>query len=388
MDKDLYSILGVRRDATDKELKASYRRLARKYHPDVNPNDPTAEQKFKEIQAAYSVLSDPEKRRMYDTYGADFIKAGGRAPGSAGYTYRTMDWNEFVNTFGDISSTFGFSIEDILGDLLGTSRANRFSSRFGKRANPQLVPEKGEDHYQNATIDFIDAANGTLIKLNLAREVYCDRCGGTGGEPGTKGKSCPTCGGTGQVAQGSAPFMIASTCDRCGGRGTIPSKSCSLCGGSGLMKKDEKVEVKIPAGVNDGSLVRVAGKGRPGRNGGEYGDFYLRISLRPHPYMRREGDNVYLTVPVTVSEAILGDEIDIPTLNGRVRLRLPAATPSGKEFRLKGKGFPHLNGSGRGDMFVRIEIVPPENLSVHGRELVRELANTHPYNPRLKVFGF
>jgi len=379
MEKDLYEILGVKRGATEQEIKSAYRRLARKYHPDLNPNDPTAEQKFKEIQAAYSVLSDPEKRRQYDMYGADFIRAGGRTPGAGYSSYRTMDWDEFVNTFGDISSTFGFSLDDLFGDLFGDRRSAK---------GAQARPMKGEDVYQDVTIDFLSAYRGTTVNLTLNREVYCGRCGGSGTEPGSALTTCSNCGGSGQEVRGAPPFVVSSTCRVCHGTGKVARMPCRDCRGTGFQTKVERVEVKIPPGVDTGSIVRVAGKGKPGRFGGPFGDLHLRITVRPHSYLRREGDNVYLEVPITIPEAVLGAEIEIPTLNGRVRLKIPPKTPSGKEFRLRGKGFPHLRGGGSGDMFVKVKILPPENVSMRARELIREFEKEAPSNPRLKLFGF
>ncbi len=383
MEKDLYEVLGLKKGATDREIKSAYRKLARKYHPDVNPNDPSAEQKFKEIQAAYSILGDAEKRKQYDTYGSDFIRSGARAPG-AGPTYRTMDWNEFVNTFGDVSSTFGFSFADLFGDLLGGGkRRPRFSRNFA-----QSSPQKGEDVYQGVTIDFIDAAKGTNVTLNLSSEALCNRCGGKGAEPGSEELPCRLCGGTGQKTVSRGPILMATTCEACDGLGTVPSKRCGECGGSGFKRRNERIEVRIPPGVDEGSLVRVPGKGKPGKHGGRYGDLYLKISLRPHPFLKRDRENLHLTVPITVAESVLGGEIDIPTLNGRVRLKIPRGTPSGREFRLRGKGFPVLGQNRNGDLFVRIEIVPPEKVGMRGRELMREFDKENPSNPRLKIFGF
>jgi len=383
-DKDIYSILGVSRGASEREIKAAYRKLARKYHPDMNPGNPQAEQKFKEIQAAYSILSDPEKRRDYDRYGSDFFRhmgtPGGASAGGRDARYRTMDWDEFVRTFGAGGGSFG-DFDDVISDLFGRTTRTRRPS--------QAVPEKGADIYQNVTVDFIDAAKGTAVNIKVNREVLCSRCGGTGAEPGSQPHTCPVCGGSGQIAgKRSMMGLGARVCPRCGGTGQIPGKVCMKCRGTGRESKLEKLEVRIPPGVHTGSKVRVPGKGLPGRNGGPYGDLLLNVQVRKHPYFRREGDNLYLDVPITVTEAVLGAELEIPVLEKHVRLRIPPGTPSGKVFRLRGKGFPHLGKAGHGDLYARIEIVPPVGVDMHSRELIREFGAANPQNPRLRKFGF
>ncbi len=374
--KDLYEVLGINRDATDKEVKAAYRRLARKYHPDVNPGDPEAERRFKELQAAYSVLGDPQKRKQYDRHGNEFFSPGGPAQGPG------VEWEEFVRGFGQRGArvNFGGIDFDVFSDVFG----GEFDS--GPRAEPR--PVRGRDVYQPVTVDFLEAARGATITLTLRREVHCDRCGGNGAEPGSSFSPCPACGGSGDVTRGAFVFSQKVSCPQCNGSGRVASKTCMRCRGSGRMPKKEKIEVKIPAGVDTGSKVRVPGKGLPGTNGGPYGDLLLNVTVRPHPYFQREGSNVHLDVPVTIAEALLGAEIEIPTLDKRVRMRIPPGTDSGQEFRLRGKGFPHLTGAGSGDLLARIKIVTPKKVGVKGRELIREFAKEHPQNPRLKLFGF
>lgn len=374
--KDLYEVLGVNRDATDKEIKAAYRRLARKHHPDVNPGSPDAEQRFKELQAAYSVLGDPEKRKQYDRHGNEFFSPRGPSKGPG------VEWEEFVRGFGQRGTrvSFGGIDFDVFTDVFEPGAATGF------RAEPQ--PIRGRDVYQSVTVDFLEAARGATVTLPLQREVHCDRCGGNGAEPGATFSICPSCGGSGDVTRGAFVFSQKVACPQCGGKGRVADKTCMRCRGSGRMPKQEKIEVRIPGGVDTGSKVRVPGKGLPGANGGPYGDLLLNVTVRSHPYFQREGSNVHVEVPVTVAEAILGAEIEIPTLDKRVCMKIPPGTDSGQEFRLRGRGFPHLSRHGSGDLLARVKIVTPPKLDVKGRELMREFASEYPQNPRLKVFGF
>jgi molecular chaperone DnaJ len=373
--KDLYEVLGVQRSATDKELKAAYRKLARKYHPDVNPNNPEAEHKFKELQAAYSVLSDKQKRAEYDAYGEGYFSSAGPSGGPG------IEWEDFVRQFSDRGMRVDFG-----GDG-GFDFFDIFSGMRGSRADTK--PRRGEDIHHSVTIGFLDAASGTSITMEMQREVLCDRCNGTGAEPSAAQETCPACKGTGDQRHASAFQAIQRTiCPQCGGKGKVSSTACMRCRGSGVVEKQEKIEVRIPGGVDTGSKVRVPGKGRPGRKGGPFGDLMLDITVRPHQFFQREDANVLLEVPITVNEAVLGAEIEIPTLDKRVRMTIPPGTDSGKEFRLRGKGFPRLAGGGNGDLLARIIIVTPKNISVRSRELMREFANENAGNPRLKNFGF
>ncbi|MCD6283388.1 molecular chaperone DnaJ [bacterium] len=376
-EKDLYEVLGIERGATEKEIKAAHRRLARKYHPDVNPGNPEAEQRFKEIQAAYNVLSDKEKRKQYDTYGSSFFSPHGGPGGGPG-----MEWDEFVRQFASrgMRVEFGGSGFDVFGDLFGRAGATQ--------TRADTTPRRGEDVYQPVTIDFLEAAKGTTVIMELVREITCDRCNGSGADPDAAWNVCPTCNGTGQISRGASFFRQTTECPHCRGKGSIPSKNCMRCRGSGLITKRERIEVKIPAGIDTGSKVRVPGKGSPGRNGGPYGDLLLNVTVRPHPYFHRQDSNVTLEVPITIAEALLGGEIEIPTLDKHVRMKIPPGTDSGREFRLKGKGFPRLSRAGRGDLLVRVKIVTPKRVSARGRELISEFAEDNPINPRLKMFGF
>ena len=373
--KDLYEVLGVQRNATDKELKTAYRKLARKYHPDVNPGNAEAEQKFKELQAAYSVLSDKDKRAEYDAYGEGYFSSAGPTDGPG------VEWEEFVRQFTSRGGRvdFGGGGFDIFGDLFG-------GGMRGQRQDTR--PRRGSDIRQAVTIDFLDAAHGTSMTMELTRDMYCDRCEGTGLEPSAETVSCPTCGGSGKAKQTMFQRIQSAVCPQCGGKGRVSTATCMRCRGSGVIPKHEKIEVRIPPGVDTGSKVRVPGKGQPGHNKGPYGDILLEITVRPHPYFKRGDANVTLEVPITITEAVLGAEIDVPTLDKRVRLTIPPGTDSGKEFRLRGKGFSRLAGGDKGDLIVRAVIVAPKDTSVKARELLREFAEENPGNPRRKLFGY
>jgi molecular chaperone DnaJ len=363
--KDYYEVLGLNRNATSAELKKAFRKLARKYHPDVNPNDKVSEQKFKEMNEAYEVLSDPKKRKQYDQFGhAAFEQGFGQGPGTGGgYGFEG---------FGG-QGTGGFQargFEDIFGNL------------FGGRAAGPMGPQKGEDITYTVEVDLEDAIFGRAMQVDLQREVNCAVCGGSGAQPGTKPRTCATCQGTGSISQGRGFMHFSQTCPTCRGEGTVNPNPCRACGGSGLTSKSEKINVKIPAGVDNGSKVRMAGMGAPGVNGGPPGDVYIITRVRPHSYFERKGDNLHSQVKVTVKEAALGEKIEIPTVDGMVMLTMPPGVQSGQQLKLKGKGVPHLGGAGVGDHYVTIHVVTPTNISEKGIELLRELDRMHPENPR------
>ncbi|MBX6394168.1 MAG: molecular chaperone DnaJ [Alicyclobacillaceae bacterium] len=351
--RDYYEVLGVDRNATVEEIKKAYRRLARKYHPDVNKEDPQAAEKFKEINEAYEVLSDPEKRRQYDQFGhagvgqgAGFQGAGG--PGGPG----GFD-------FGDFGG---------LGDL--------FDMFFGG-GRQRTGPQRGADLEYELTIDFREAAFGTEKEIRIPRTETCDRCGGSGARPGTKVERCPACGGTGhQETVVNTPLgrMInRRVCPRCHGEGRYIPDPCPKCDGRGQVRVARTVSVKIPAGVDTGNRIRLSGHGEPGIRGGPPGDLFIVVHVKPDPFFERDEFDVHCQVPVNFVQAALGDEIEVPTLDGRVKLRIPPGTQTGTSFRLKGKGIPRLRGGGRGDQHVRVVVVTPTRLSERARQLLREL---------------
>jgi len=363
--RDYYEVLGLNRNATSAELKKAFRKLARKYHPDVNPNDKASEQKFKEMNEAYEVLSDPKKRKQYDQFGhAAFEQGFGQGPPPGGGF-------GFEGFGGQGTGGFqGRGFEDIFGNIFG-----------GRNAGP-MGPQKGEDITYTVEVDLEDAVFGRAMQVDLQREVNCAVCGGSGSQPGTKPRTCATCQGTGSVSQGRGFMHFSQTCPTCGGEGTVNPNPCRECGGSGLTPKSEKINVKIPAGVDNGSKVRMAGMGAPGVNGGPPGDVYIITRVRPHTYFERKGDNLHSQVKVTVKEAALGEKIEIPTVDGMVMLTMPPGVQTGQQLKLKGKGVPHLGGAGVGDHYVTIQVVTPTNISEKGRELLRELDRMHPENPR------
>ncbi len=350
MAKDYYEILGVSRDATQEEIKKAYRRLARKYHPDLNPGDKAAEEKFKEIQEAYEVLSDPKKRSEYDRYGT----VGGRSyspPPGGDAGFEGFDFSGF----GD------FSFEDIFSDL------------FSRRGRAEKGPRRGEDLTYTLTIPFEEAVKGGIITIKVKRMDRCPHCEGSGVEPGSRPTTCPNCGGTGRVQLSRGYLKFATVCPVCHGTGVLPGQKCRVCNGEGRVYKEETIKVRIPPGVRDGGRLRIPGKGNVGPKGGPPGDLYIIVNVLPHPVFRRQGDDIYITLPVTYSEAALGASVEVPTLDGKARLKIPPGTKSGQKLRLRGKGVPRPNGT-RGDMYVEVKIVPPDITDVKVRELLRELS--------------
>jgi molecular chaperone DnaJ len=362
--KDYYDILGVKKGASEADIKKAFRKLARKYHPDVNPGDKSSEPKFKELNEAYEVLSDVKKRQQYDQFGpAAFDQGYGQGPGPG------QGFEGFTRG-NDFSGIHGF--EDIFGNM------------FGERGR-QRGPRKGEDITYSVEVDLEDAILGRTMQVDLDREAACTACGGTGAQPGTSRRTCPTCAGSGSVAQGRGFMQMAQPCPACRGEGTINPNPCRSCGGRGLVRKSERINVKIPPGVDNGSRVRMAGLGGPGEKGGPPGDVYIVTKVRPHHYFERKGDNLYSEASVTMKEAALGEKIEIPTVDGMVSLSLPEGVQTGQQLKLRGKGVPHLGGGGVGDHYVTIKVATPTGLSERGRELVRELDRLHSSNPRSTI---
>lgn len=359
--RDYYEILGVGRDASKEEIKKAYRRLAKKYHPDVNKSE-DAEEKFKEISEAYEVLSDSEKRERYDRFGhaaaGDFFRGGG------------FDWSDFTH-FSDIEDLFG------RGDFFGRDIFDVFFRGFGGGGRERTRSSRGRDLRYDLEISLEDSATGLKTEIQVPRSEKCKTCNGTGAKSG-KVKMCPTCNGSGQERQERRTpfgfFASVTTCRKCGGSGEIIEEPCQNCGGSGITQKTRKISVKIPAGVESGSRLRISGEGDSGFRGGQTGDLYVVIHVQPHEFFKREGDDLFCKIPITFSQAALGAEIEIPTLKSKAKLKIPPGTQSGTIFRLKGEGIPHLGGKNRGDQLVEINVITPKKLSRKQRELFEELA--------------
>ncbi len=363
-DIDFYKVLGVERGASQKEIRQAYRALARKYHPDVNPGDAAAEQRFKEISQAYEVLSNPEKRKDYDRFGQAYQQARG-ASGGAGA-------DDFANF---VYSHYGAgSFADIFGDLFG----NMYTG--GGRARtyaPQTQPSRGPDIEHELEISLADAYRGAERTLNLSIADRCPECDGVGG----KTAPCKTCGGSGR-SSGGGLFGMGASCPNCQGTGEVITGSCARCGGAGEVARERKIKVKIPAGVDNGSKVRMAGEGARGVRGGPNGDLYLVIRIKPHTYFRRDGDDIHIEVPISFVEATLGARISVPTVEGRVSMNVAPGTRNGQRLRLKGQGFTRLKGRGRGDQYVTVTISVPRKLNAKQREAIEALNKVLHEDPR------
>ena len=356
---DYYKVLGVEKKASQDEIKKAYRKLARRYHPDRNPDDPKAEERFKEISEAYDVLGDPDKRKKYDRGGSVFTGA---------------------NPFGGAGATDPGGFSDILSDLFGSATGGRFG---GGRTKPQA--EKGRDLETEVSISFAQAVAGAQVPVAVTTHAPCPTCRGTGAEPGTEPILCPVCQGRGVESQGQGLFSITRPCTRCNGAGTVIERPCHTCHGEGRMRELKRYKVNIPAGVREGSRIRLAGKGEAGLRGGPSGDLYVVTRVSESPVFKRKGDNLEVEVPITVVEALRGADVEVPTLQGTKTLRVKQGTRHGSVQRLRGEGPPRLDGGGRGDIHYRFAIDVPESLSDEQRDVVDELARVMNGNPREAV---
>jgi molecular chaperone DnaJ len=345
--RDYYEVLGVPRNASDQEVKSAYRRLALKHHPDRNAGDAQAEERFKEAAEAYGVLGDADKRRRYDAYGH-----AGLGGGAQGFD---------PTIFSDFS--------DILGDFFG------FGDAFGRRRGPR----RGADLRYNLDVSFEEAAFGMETQLRIPRAERCEACSGSGAAPGTQPVTCPTCRGAGQVTFQQGFFSVARTCSHCRGSGRIVAEPCKTCRGEGHVQAERTLQIRIPAGVDNGSQLRIGGEGEPGAQGGPAGDLYVVLRVADHPFFKRDGTHLVCEMPVGVAQAALGATIEVPTLDGgKAKLNVPEGTQSGTVLRLKAQGIPSLGGRGRGDLHVLVRVVVPKHLNAEQRRLFAELAKTLP----------
>ena len=374
---DYYELLGVSRKASAKDIRAAFRKLARKYHPDLNPGDKAAEEKFKQLQEAYDVLSDSKKRQMYDQYGfySENAPTGDYGQGGAAGDNVNFDFNGF-----DFSGGSGGT-----GAGGGASFRDLFSQFFGGRGGVALEEEAepGSSLEYKLEIDFWDAVRGAVKKLQITRMDTCETCHGTGaiGSPQT----CPTCQGSGTVQQAAGKMRFNVPCSRCGGTGKLRT-ACKTCGGEGRVRRTETIDVRIPAGVASGGRVRVPGKGNAGTLGAPAGDLYLLVEVRPHPFFERRGNDLHTKVPVTVSEATLGAKVEVPTIDGRSIVRIPPATNSGSTLRLREKGVPNARSGARGDQYVEIQVIVPKPTDERVRNIMKELETVAPDDPRKDLF--
>ncbi|MDQ2920240.1 MAG: molecular chaperone DnaJ [Acidobacteriota bacterium] len=382
--QDYYEVLGIKRDAKPEEIKKAYRRLARKYHPDVNPGDKASEERFKLTTEAHDVLSDPKKRKVYDRFGQysdNLADAAARGPGpttgrtAPGFDFSGFDWST-TTTPGGAGGGSGTSFRDIFADLFGGAAK--------EQEPPRPQPKKGDDIEMPLALSFEEAINGLTTNLTVNRSEQCSRCNGAG-DIGGPVMVCATCKGSGQVQRAGGRLRFAQECHDCGGTGRRRSP-CSLCNGKGTIPKKETVKVRIPAGVETGSRVRIPGKGEGGRLGAPPGDLHIITNVGTHKYFTRKGDNIYVTVPITVPEAALGAKIEVPTVEGKAQLRIPPGTQSGQKFRLRQRGAPSLRKPGaKGDQFVEVQVTLPKVISEETKELLRQYSKMNSENPRVEM---
>lgn len=361
MARSPYEVLGVPKTATDDEVKKAYRKLARESHPDANQGDPAAEERFKEIQGAYDTLGDPEKRKQFDTFGANGARGGG-GPGPGGFSYENVDLSDLLGQFGGI-----------------------FGRGGGRRTRPQ--PERGADLESRVRLSFEDALKGAQVRVPVEVDAACHTCHGTGAAPGTAPVTCPQCGGSGTVSDSHGLFALSQPCPRCRGNGVIVEQPCATCRGIGRERVTKRYAVKIPAGAKDGTRVRLKGKGESGANGGPAGDLFVVVAVEPSPLYERRDADLVLDVPVTYPEAALGATIEIPTPEGPVNLKVPAGTESGKLLRVKGRGAPKLKGGGKGDLLARVKVTVPQKLTKAEKEALEGYDDVLRERPRDRAFG-
>jgi len=368
MKRDFYEILGLERDASQDEIKKSYRREALKHHPDRNPGDTEAEERFKESAEAYEVLSDPEKRHRYDQFGHEGL-------GRMGWSSRATSVEDILRSFGDIFGGGGGSIFD---DLFGGFGAGR--SRGGGRRGASLRCE--------VRISFEEMAKGTEKTIRLRRPEFCDSCGGTGAKKGSRAVRCPMCGGAGEVTRNQGFFTMRTTCPRCRGQGQMIADPCTDCNGDGRQVKTREIKVRVPKGIEDGTQIRLAGEGEAGERGAPPGDLYCEVRVGQHPLFVREADDLLCDVPISFAQAALGAEVTIPLVSGRMGFEVPRSTQSGEVFRIRGKGLPNVHGRGSGDLLVRLHVETPRRLTDRQEELLREFAESEEISvsPRRRSF--
>ena len=353
--RDYYEVLGLKKGASEDEIKKAFRKMAMKYHPDKNPGDKSAEAAFKEINEAYSILSDPEKKKLYDQFGHAGVDPNAGFGGAGG---------GFQGGFGGFEDIF-----DMFGGMFGGGGGG-----FRQRRNG---PMKGRDIQQSMTITFEEAAFGVKKDIKVSKYVKCEKCGGTGAEPGTSKAECPKCGGSGQIHTSQrtpfGSFDSVQPCDRCGGSGQIIEKPCSDCGGTGQVKKTVTISVNIPAGVDNDSIIPLRGQGEPGTNGGPNGDLYIVLTVRPHKVFKRRGSDLQLEIPISFEQAALGAEITVPTLEEKIKYKVPAGTQPGTIFRLKGKGIANPRGGRKGDLYVKVDLEVPTKLTSKQKEAIEAM---------------
>lgn len=356
--RDYYEVLGIPKDAGAEDIKKAYRKLAFKYHPDKNPGkEKEAEEKFKEVSEAYEVLSDPQKRATYDQFGHAGMEGAFKGGG--------FNWSDFTH-FDDLRG-WGFNLSDILEDFAEGIFGTGFGTSTRRRG-----PRRGASIRYQLEIEFIEAAFGAEKTITIKRQETCSACKGSGAKPGFKKKTCPACGGSGQVMMASSFFSISRTCSECSGEGSLITSPCSKCGGAGRVEASRKIKVKVPKGVDSGTRLRIGGEGEAGSSGGPRGDLYVDIYVRPHELFERHGDDIVINVPITFPQAVFGAEIEVPTLDAKVKMKVPPGTQSGKLFRLRGKGIPHLTLYGAGDEHVRVIVEVPESLNSEQTKALKE----------------
>ena len=381
MARDYYETLGVKRNASADDIRKAYRRLARKYHPDLNPGDKASEDHFKQVQEAYDILSDSKKRKMYDQFGFYTDKAypgdasgGFQGQRGTGFDFSGFDFSDFMSQAGGgRAETGGF------GEIF-----SQFFGRGGRR-QAQRKPERGADLEYALSVDFWQAIRGTQVRLKINRHELCSTCNGSGSAGGGR-TVCPECNGSGNVSQMAGAMRFSLSCPRCEGRGFLRN-ACPACHGDGRVVLADEVEVRIPPGVQSGSRLRVAGKGNAGAMGGPPGDLYITVRVEPHPFFERDGDDIKIKIPITVWEASLGAKIEVPTIDGRALLKIPQGTQNGQKFRLREKGVLNSRKGIRGDQIVEVEVVAPSPRDERTRSLLRELAELHAEDPRAEIWA-